>query len=218
MQKTAAIIHTTNTTIEPLMQITSRAMHDVCIRNYLDDSLLADINRDGLISPSVRYRFFTLVQCAAIGKPDAMLCACSSVGDLVEELRDIVDMPFLRIDDPMAETAATYAGSVTVCATLQSTLQPTLGLINRKKKELHGTANLNSLLIEDAGTLLRNGDQQGYIALLLSNFKTLAQQNGLVVLAQASMAQATEFLPKADRAKFLTSPESGIKALAALFS
>ena len=217
MPKTAAIIHTTPATLEPLRKIALRLLPGVTIRNYLDDSLLPEINRDGFLSPSVKCRFFSLVQSAALGRPDAMLCACSSVGELVEELRGTFLLPFLRIDEPMAEKAAAFSGRVTVCATLPSTLKPTLQLIERKIREQNSKAQLESCLIEGAGALLNRGDIAGYDALLKGSLQALASKSDLIVLAQASMARAAETLPEADRAKFLASPESGMKALAALF-
>ncbi len=217
MPKTAAIIHTTSATLEPLRQLAQRILPGVSVRNYLDDSLLPEINRDGCLSAAVRYRFLSLTQAAALGMPDAMLCACSSVGELVEELHGVFCIPFLRIDEPMAEMAAAFSGRVTVCATLPSTLKPTLHLIERKTREQNSKAQLESCLIEGAGALLNKGDIAGYDALLKSSFHALAAKSDLIVLAQASMARAAETLNEEDREKFLTSPESGMKALAALF-
>ena len=214
MSKTAAIIHTTPATIEPLKQMCKTVMPEVALSNYLDDSLLPQINREGAITPDIRYRFFSLVQAAALSKPDAMLCACSSAGELVEELQPFIPMPFLRIDEPMAQMAARSGGEVVVCATLPSTLNPTLSLIQRTAQKLGGDIRLNSLLIKGAGELLTRGDIAGYDALLKEQFLKIAPTKDLIVLAQASMARAAEGLPEAYRQKFLSSPSSGILALA----
>lgn len=213
MGKKAAVIHTTMATIEPLKQLCKAVMPEVSVSNYLDDSLLPQINREGTITQDIRYRFFSLVQAAVLSKPDAMLCACSSVGELVEELRDIIPMPFLRIDEPMAKQASLICGKVLVCATLASTLNPTLNLIRRIAQELGSEVSLESLLIQGVGELLAKGDFVGYDAMLKEIYLKMAAENDLIVLAQASMARAAEDLPPMYRQKFLSSPQGGICAL-----
>ena len=213
MGKTAAIIHTTLATIEPLKKLCKEVMPEVAISNYLDDSILPQINREGAISQDVRYRFFSLAQVAVLSKPDAMLCACSSVGELVEELRGFTPMPFLRIDEPMAKQAALSGGKVLVCATLASTLNPTLSLIMRMAERLGSHITLDSLLIKGAGELLTRGDLSGYDDLLKENYLKMAYEKDWIILAQASMARAAESLPGTLIQKFLSSPQSGIRAL-----
>jgi glutamate racemase len=211
--KTAAVIHTTSATIEPLKKLCKTVMPEVSVFHYLDDSLLPQINREGAITQAVKSRFFSLVQTAVLLKPDAVLCACSSVGELVEELREFTPVPFLRIDEPMARQAAAACGKVLVCATLASTLNPTLSLIKRIAKDLGGDISLESLLIKGAGELLAKGDLDGYDALLKEYYLKMAPDNDVIVLAQASMARAAEDLIPMYRQKFLSSPSGGIIAL-----
>lgn len=218
MGKAAAIIHTTSATIEELKNLLKGMMPELAVRNYLDESLLPEINQAGRVTENVRSRFFSLAQEAALAGPDAMICACSSLGELVEEARKIFPMPFLRIDEPMARQAARMGGSVMVCATLPSTLRPTLSLIRRMAGELHSDMQLESLLMKGAGELLAKGDFAGYDTLLQKYFLKIAQEKDMIVLAQASMARAAASLPEAYRGKFLTSPESGLQALVDLLS
>lgn len=213
MQKTVAIVHTTPATIESFRQILSRLAPDLTVRNYVDDSLLPQINREGRIGEDVAYRFFSLVQGAALASPDAMLCACSSVGELVEKADGMLRVPFLRIDAPMARQVAQRGGRAVVCATLPSTLGPTRRLIEREATAQGAGLVLTDLLIDGAGALLTAGDLQGYDALLQENFLRLADDADMFVLAQASMARAVTGLPQALQSKFITSPESGLTAL-----
>ncbi len=213
MQRTVAIVHTTPATIAAVRGILSRMMPELTVHNYLDDSLLPEINRDGFISDSVRYRFFSLAQGAALSRPDAMLCACSSMGELVEMAAPSFAMPFLRIDAPMAREVALRGGRAVVLATLGSTLRPTRALIEREAARLGSDLALTSMVIEGAGALLTSGDTEGYDALLCEHFLRLADQADTLVLAQASMARALSGLPDGIRAKFVTSPESGLGAL-----
>lgn len=210
---TVAIVHTTPATIDSLRGILSTLAPDLVVRNYLDESLLPQINAQGQISEDVKYRFFSLVQGAALAGPDAMLCACSSVGELVEAANGVLAAPFLRIDAPMATQVATLGGRAVVCATLPSTLGPTRRLIEREAARLGSSLTLTDLLIDGAGALLTAGDVAGYDALLQEKFLSLADDADVFVLAQASMARAVPGLPQALQKRFLTSPQSGLEAL-----
>ena len=209
-----AIIHTTPATIQSLGSLCARLLPGVKVNHYLDDSILQQINAEGCISPACRFRYQALLGLAAVQRPDAVLSACSSVGEMLEEARDIYPMPLIRIDDPMARTAAERGGRVIVCATVRSTLEPTTRLIRRYAGE---AGTVDTLLIEGAGQLLASGDRKAYLELIASRLDDAASAHDTVVLAQASMADALELLPTDRRDQYLTSPESGVAALRSLF-
>lgn len=210
MEKRIAILHTTPATITSLRELCARLLPGVTVNHFLDDSLLPEINRDGCISNSVRERFARLVALAAASGPQVIMSACSTVGGLLEALRSDSAIPLARIDEPMACQAAESRGRLIVCATLPSTLGPTLDLIRRKAGP---ERPIDSLLVEGAGALLSAGDQEGYLSLIASRLHEAAATHECVVLAQASMAQAAQRLPPEERARLLTSPESGVAAL-----
>lgn len=205
-----AIVHTVPVTIASLTALCGELLPGVEVSHYLDDSILKQINREGGISAGVRYRFQSLIALAAASKPDAILCACSSVGGMLEEARELFTVPLCRIDEPMARAAAEREGSVAVCATVQSTLGPTGELLRRYLPE---GREMESVLIGGAGALLNSGDREGYLNLIASKLGEAAARHDTVVLAQASMADAVQRLPEDVRGKFLTSPVSGVSAL-----
>jgi len=212
--KKLAIVHTVPVTISSLGTLCAEKLPGVQVSNYLDDSILKQINAEGGISPSVRYRFQSLIGVAAAARPDVIFCACSSVGDMLEEARELYTMPLVRIDEPMAQQAAAQQGSIAVCATVQSTLGPTTGLIRRY---IRPDQQLDTILIEGAGKLLASGDKEAYLALIASRLGEAAATHDVVVLAQASMAEAVQRMPEELRGKFLTSPVSGVSALRPYF-
>ena len=210
MEKRIAILHTTPATIASLRELCARLLPGVTVNHFLDDSLLPEINRDGCISNSVRERFARLVALAAASGPRVIMSACSTVGGLLEALRPDSAIPLARIDEPMACQAAASRGRLIVCATLPSTLGPTLDLIRRQAGP---ERPIDSLLVEGAGALLSAGDQEGYLSLSASRLHEAAATHECVVLAQASRAQAAQRLPPEERARLLNSPESGVAAL-----
>ena len=214
-QPRLAILHTTPVTIASLSALCARLLPGVKVNHYLDDSILQQINAEGGISAGARYRFQSLIALAAAGKPDVILSACSSVGGMLEEAREMFDIPLVRIDEPMAKRAADAEGGIVVCATVNSTLAPTLALIRRYVGE---ERHVESLLISEAGKLLASGDKEAYLELVASRLGEAAARCETVVLAQASMAEAVQRMPEEMHSRFLTSPEAGIAALKAYFA
>lgn len=211
--KTVAVLHTTPVTIQGLAPQFARELPGVRQTNFLDDTMLPEINAAGEITPAVRCRFYALAAAAAASRPDAILCACSSVGGLLEEARGIVSVPALRIDDPMACEAVARGTRIAVSATLASTLGPTMDLIRRRAEEAGKEISLTPFLVEGAGALLAQGRMEEYRQAVAGRISEALQGSDVVVLAQASMADAAALLPDAASLPILTSPRSGVAAL-----
>lgn len=216
--KKVVIIHTTLVTIPSMRALIEKRNRNIEIRNLLDDSILPEINEAGRITENVKTRIFSMLTMAASIGPDAVLCACSSIGGVVEEGRKLLDIPVLRIDEPMAEKAVgtrTTAGrlAIGVVGTLMSTMQPTMALLERKASVTGRQICIESHVIENVGSLLSEGKEKEYDEQVAAVLMELLKSNEIVVLAQASMARAVESVPAQCREKLLTSPESGVAAL-----
>lgn len=211
--KKVAVIHTTPVTIPALKKEILAACGQVEVINLLDDSMLPEINQSGKITPDVRYRLHTLMLLAQSAGADAVLCACSSIGGIFEEGRALLSIPALRIDEPMAERAVAFR-KVGVAATLQSTIGPTTELILCKAAALGREIVVDAKVIDNVGTLLAEGREARYDQIVGDELRKLAWNNDVVVLAQASMARAVAGFGEEERQRFLTSPVSGVAALA----
>lgn len=211
--KKVAVIHTTPVTIPALKKEILAACGQVEVINLLDDSMLPEINQSGKITPDVRYRLHTLMLLAQSAGADAVLCACSSIGGIFEEGRALLSVPALRIDEPMAERAVAFR-KVGVAATLQSTIGPTTELILCKAAALGREVAVDAKVIDNVGTLLAEGREARYDQIVGDELRKLAWNNDVVVLAQASMARAVAGFGEEERQRFLTSPVSGVAALA----
>lgn len=213
MSKKLVVIHTTPVTIGLLKNIASELDIDCNIMNVLDDSILPEINSLGYIPEDVKYRFNNYLINAATLKPEVILCACSSIGGLVDEGRDLVNVPVLRIDEPMAKIAINSGNKIGVAATLASTLEPTTNLVLKKAKESGKEVKIDKLLIEGVGSLLNKGREEEYDKIVSSKLMRLLENNDAVILAQASMARAVKLIPEELRDKFLISPYTGMEAV-----
>ncbi|HET7657008.1 MAG TPA: aspartate/glutamate racemase family protein, partial [Bacillales bacterium] len=175
------------------------------------DSILPRLAKNGGNVDEVKDKLVQYAELAEKEGADAILNACSSVGEVVEKMREKVSVPVVRIDEAMAEEAISKGQTIGVAATLSTTLEPTIRLIQGKAAELGKTIQISPMLAESAYKRLTEGDPEGHDQLLSEALAELADQVDIVVLAQASMARVLAKLPESGKEKFLTSPELGVQ-------
>ncbi|MET8473118.1 aspartate/glutamate racemase family protein [Streptomyces sp. NPDC006422] len=200
-------------TFDPLLR--ELAPH---VRPYhvVDESLLADTVEHGPL-PRTAARLAAYVHQAETAGADAVLVTCSSVGPFVEQTRPLAGIPVLRIDEPMAVEAVRTGSRIAVLATLDSTLAPTADLVRRAAADEGRSVTLTTTACPGAYEARTGGDQDRHDALIAAEARRLAADHDVLVLAQASMADALAALPAdAVVVPVLTSPRSGTAQLSAL--
>ena len=172
--KKIGIIHTTPATIDSLNQLVKEIVGDVEVINFLDDSILKDM-RDKHNVDFVRERWISYAKVLGQLGADAVLSACSTVGAFAEEADKILDVPVYRIDEigrAMCSAAVEMGEVVSVFATLASTLEPTVDLIERKAYETGKRIKVNTVLVEGAYATLMEGHKDVHDA----KIKALVEQ------------------------------------------
>jgi aspartate/glutamate racemase len=210
MSKTLAIIHTTPVTVDPLKGLAKKYLPDFDVINFVDDSILPQLGRNGGKLEEVQERLIQYARYAEQVGANVILNACSSVGAIVDLARKDVTIPIIRIDEAMAEEAIKRGKRIGVVATLSTTLNPTLKLLQNKAKEFSKNIEFDSVLAEEAYKCLISGDKEGHDEVLAKVLDELSRKTDVVVLAQASMARVLEKLSKEQQGNFLTSPELGM--------
>ncbi|MCA9642537.1 MAG: hypothetical protein KC492_17680 [Myxococcales bacterium] len=139
-----------------------------------------------------------------------IVCTCSSIGGIAEAAAS-AECAVLRIDRPMAEQAVASGRRVLVAAALESTFEPTLELLVQVAQERGAEPEFAQLLCTGAWQLFEAGDLSGYARTIARQITEHAYAGDVVVLAQASMAQAAECFERAD-VELLSSPRLGVEA------
>ena len=208
-----AMIHTVPALPARLEPLAAQALPGWSFAHTVDESLLSETIRAGALTEATRERLAARVRDAA-GNADAVLVTCSTLGEAVDALRPSTPVPLFRIDRGMVEEAVRRARRIGVLATLSTTLEPTSRLIEATAAATGREVTMVARLCEGAFGHLAAGDRETHDRRVREAFEDVAPQVDLVVLAQASMADA---LPAAARAggAVLTSPELGIAAVAA---
>jgi hypothetical protein len=138
-----------------------------------------------------------------------VLCTCSSVGGMAEQVGRQIGLPTLRVDRPMADAAVAAGRHILVAACLPSTLGPTTQLLNEVAHAQNRRIEIETLLMENAWPLFQAGDEAAFSHHIAGIILNTRPRPDAIVLAQASMASAAEQLKQSPVPVF-SSPRLGV--------
>src|SRR3982074_1076817 len=100
------LIHALKHSIQPVEAAFAKLWPEARVRNLLDDSLSADLARDGRLSDAMTERFLQLGRYAAGTGADAILFTCSAFGPCIAAVaRAQAAMPVLKANERMIDQA-----------------------------------------------------------------------------------------------------------------
>jgi hypothetical protein len=174
----------------------------------VDESLLADARARGPADPGVRAGIRTALDALGAAGADVIVCTCSTIAGEAEALGAVDAVPVVRIDRPMAEAAVACGPRIAVIAAVESTIAPTSELLDAVAAARGVTVALTPVLRADAWARFETGDLDGYLDAIADAARAAAVDHDVVVLAQASMADA---LARVDTAvPVLASPAAAV--------
>jgi Asp/Glu/hydantoin racemase len=201
-----ALIHALKHSIVPVEASFARLWPDARLMNLLDDSLSADLARDGRLSEAMTDRFLSLGRYATGTGADAILFTCSAFGPCIEAVaRAHAPMPVLKPNEAMVELAAAQGRRVGLLATFA----PTLASMPR---EFPGSVEVVPKLAAGALAALDRGDRAEHDRLVAQASRELRGCD-LIALAQYSMAPAAALVAEASGRPVLTTPDSAVLKL-----
>jgi Asp/Glu/hydantoin racemase len=213
MSRTLAIIHTGAFLAPVFTNLCKEIMPDVKVFNIVDESLINSTIAANQLTASTSRRLARYLESAEEAGADAILVTCSSVGPAVEAARPFVNVPVLRVDQPMADEAVGIGRRIGVIATLPTTLEPTVNLIKARAAAQGREVEIVAHLCEQAFQALTSGDTETHDRIVAAGLKELMDKVDVVVLAQASMARVADTIPEAEkRVPVLSSPRFGVEA------
>jgi len=216
--KKIALIHTGFALVEVLTRRFNTRIPEAELVHIVDDSLLREVLAAGEVTRPVTKRMLAYYQAAETYDVDCIFNVCSSVGEVADLARRVVNTPVVKIDDSMAETAVVSAEKIGVAATLQTTLDPTCRLVERKAAEAGRRVSLQRTLCPGAFEKLMAGQAEEHDRIVLAGIRELSEKVDVIVLAQGSMARLAENLEPELAERVLTSPASGVEAVRKLLA
>lgn len=205
---TIGFVHTVLSLPPTFGELAHELVPDAEVFHVVDETLLSNTRREGRLTPATRRRVLGYIESAAEAGADLVVVTCSSIGPAVDAGRAFVDVPVLRIDEPMADEAVRLGTRIGVVATLATTLEPTAELVRRRAREAGKEAEVTAQLCEGAFGSDRHDE------LVREGIAKVAAENDVVVLAQASMARVAGDAS----VPILSSPRLGMQRVAQLLA
>lgn len=209
--KTVVAVHTAMPMVEPTKELFALHLPGTRLINIVDDSLIQDVIEAGEVPDAVSRRLKQYYRSAIDAGADVIFNTCSSVGDVALQAKEEIEIPLVKIDDAMAEAAVQTSSRIGVLATLSSTLDPTVRLLQYFAGLKQIELTISKGLAEGAFQAVISGNREKHDQLILEAADRIADSVDLFVLAQGSMARMEDQISHATGKKVLSSPESGVK-------
>ena len=191
------LVHALKHSIVPIETSFAKLWPDARLMNLLDDSLSADLARDGKLTDAMAERFLAIGRYAASTGADGILFTCSAFGPCIEAVAGAhAPMPVLKPNEAMIEQAVKGGRRIG----LLSSFPPTLASMPR---EFPASVEIVPKLVEGALAALDRGDRAEHDRLVTEAAKDLRDCD-VIALAQYSMAPTAEQVAQATGLPVLT--------------
>lgn len=201
-----ALIHALRHSPPPIEAAFARLWPQATLMNLLDDSLSADLSRDGRITQAMTGRFLSLAGYARATGADAVLFTCSAFGPCIEAVqRALAPLPVLKPNEAMIEEATAIGGRIGLLASFGPTLQS-------MPPEFPGSLTVTPKLADGALAALDRGDGAEHDRLAALAARDLAECDA-IALAQFSLARAAPAIAAVMGKPVLTTPDSAVRKL-----
>ena len=207
-----ALIHALKHSVAPIEQSFARLWPEARLANLLDNSLSADLARDGALTAAMTERFLTLARYAVACGADGILFSCSAFGPCIDACAAaLAPMPVLKPNEAMIEEAVALAGAAGRIGLLAS-FAPTLATMPAEFAAAAPHAVVVPALADTALAALNRGDAAAHDRLAAEAASSLADCD-VIALAQFSLSSAAPLVADATGRPVLTTPDSAVRKL-----
>ena len=152
-----------------------------------EDSLIQDILANEGPTPSIIKRMCAYAMMAQEAGADLIVNQCSSVSEVADIYAKLLDIPVLKVDQPMAEKAVELGSKIALVTTNTTTVGPSRRLIERCAAAAGKEVEIVECVVDGAMEALFAGDAKKHNDMLRDKIIGLDGQCDVIVLAQGSM-------------------------------
>ena len=197
MKGLVGLVHTTRLVIEPVHEALTGQCPELAFSHVLDEGILRSLAKRGAISEEISQWLTNMVLSTEAIGADLTVVSCSSLSPCVNEVRQRVKIPVLKIDEPMMEHAISAADRIGLVMTNPTTEKPSTLLFHEVAGRLDRDVTLLPRLCPDAFAKLNQGDLAGHDSEVCETVDALLKEVDVVILAQISIARVREHLDPA---------------------
>ena len=203
-------LHTAPANAKSFGELAEQLASDIDIKHVLAPEYLEEAISAGGVSLELQQRIASRLVAEADAGANIVLLSCSTIGSAADLARTLTSVPIMRIDRPMAETAVRLGPRILVAACVESTIYPTFELIESTAGTSGSEVQIKTVLLS-GWEKWQAGDARGYAEDIAAGLRSLPKEFDVVVLAQASMANAASLLEDLG-VPVLSSPRLGLEA------
>ena len=211
--KRIVLLHTVKSVYETFEKDLRSVTGDIKVYNMLDEFLVADPVERGVFTVENRMRLMHDLQSAQLTGSTLIVVTCSTLTPHVVAARPFVTTPIIAIDEAMCTLAVRQGSRITVLATAESTVEPTLKKLEEEAALQGKDVLLSSLCCPEAIVHLKAGQKAKHDMLVLEMARQV-KDSDTIVLAQASMAHLQDLVQAQTRTRTLSSPPLCIQEVA----
>ncbi len=201
-----ALIHALRHSPPPIEAAFAEAWPEARLMNLLDDSLSADLAREGRLTEAMTQRFLTLARYAAGTGAQGILFSCSAFGPCIEACaRDLAPMPVLKPNEAAIEEVVGLGRRIGLLATFPGTLAS-------MPPEFPPGIEVVPCMAEGAMAALDAGDAALHDRLVEQAARALGDCDA-ILLGQFSLARAAPMVARATGRPVVTTPGSAVRKL-----
>ncbi|YCA41601.1 aspartate/glutamate racemase family protein [Bacillus sp. JZ8] len=206
------LVHATMNSVQPILEAFEVYEPRVRLINFMDESLIVELNETGIVTKDMKRRLLNLVEKAVQSDVDGVLLTCSSFTPAVEEISHLFDVPVLSADLSMLESAIEIGHRVGVIATVEAAGPTTTKLLEKISCEKRKEISVKTEVIPQAFQALQNRNPIKHDELIYEKVKELSGDCDVILFAQFSMARALKSIDGVTT-PILTSPQISVKAI-----
>ena len=212
--KKLGILHTAPFLVDVFKTMLGRRYPGLESFHVVDESLIQDARRFGGMVPAIVRRIGAQVALAQEAGAELILFTCSSTSPAVNTVRQLADVPIVKIDDAMMARAVDGGRRIGLLCTSKTTVEPSEGLLREHAAAKGRDVAITTVVDNDAYFAMRDGDKASHDIAVKAAAVRLAGAVDVVVLAQASMAHLAPELAAALPVPVLDSPSLCVEGLA----
>ncbi|MEN1969574.1 aspartate/glutamate racemase family protein [Lentibacillus sp. N15] len=212
MVKKIGLIHATLNSVQPINEAFRKYAPYVDLLNFLDDGLIQEVNAQGEITPKTLRRFIGLVGRADDSAVDGILTVCSVFTPYVPGIAHLFQAPVLSADYSMLNEAVNTGKRIGLIATVATAGTTSEEIMLKIAEEKGKSIEVHTEVAPEAFQALQAGDTAKHDGIIHQKITDLSQKSDVIVLAQISMARATQNMNNVS-IPVLTSLEVSMKSI-----
>ncbi len=213
MVRQIGLLHTVGFLADMFRNLFLETIPDVKSFHIVDEGILKQLMENDGLTPGIVRRVAMQASLLMESGADLILFTCSSTSPAVDTVRNLIDIPIMKIDDPLADKAIELGEKIGVITTAKTTLKPSIDLIHSRAAEKGKPVEIVSTLETEAFQARLNGNIDEHDRIVKGAIDKLSEQCDIIVLAQASMAHIVEQTRGSYDIPILASPELCMSAL-----